>query len=141
MRDIILEQKEMGKTIFISSHILSEVEKVCDEIGIINEGRLITKGNMDRIKRIVTNGLELEVELDKVTDKIVNSLKCFDFIDGIEVERNVLKIKTLGDTDHRKKISESIFREGGTILGMKENKLDLEGAFVEITKGNVGLLK
>jgi ABC-2 type transport system ATP-binding protein len=47
MRDLILRLKEEGKTIFLSSHLLSEVEQVCDHIGIIKEGRLVTQGRVD----------------------------------------------------------------------------------------------
>ena len=47
MRELILRLKEEGKTIFLSSHLLSEVEQVCDHIGIIKEGRLVTQGRVD----------------------------------------------------------------------------------------------
>jgi len=47
MRELILKLKEEGKTIFLSSHLLSEVEQVCDHIGIIKEGRLVVQGRVD----------------------------------------------------------------------------------------------
>ncbi len=47
MRELILRLKEEGKTIFLSSHLLSEMEQVCDHIGIVKEGRLVTQGRVD----------------------------------------------------------------------------------------------
>jgi len=47
MRDAIKAQREKGKTVFFSSHELSEVELVCDRVGILNKGNLITSGHTD----------------------------------------------------------------------------------------------
>lgn len=134
VRDLILDQKEKGKTIFISSHILSEIERICDVIGIINEGNLIIKGNMEELKRMVSSGVELEIELERITEGIINSIKQLDFIYDIRIEENTLKIKISEKKGCRGDISNCIFNEGGIILGMKENKVDLERIFIEVTK-------
>ena len=57
MRDIILELKSQGKTVFFSSHELSEVERICDRILLINRGRIIAQ---DRIDALVPAGMSLE---------------------------------------------------------------------------------
>jgi ABC-2 type transport system ATP-binding protein len=49
MREIILSLQETGKTIFFNSHILSEVEQVCDRIGILAQGQLICSGSLDEL--------------------------------------------------------------------------------------------
>ena len=140
VRDIILNQKEKGKTILISSHILSEVERVCDVIGIIKEGELVTKGSIDELERVIGGGMELEIELDKSTvldrtiGTITQSLRDLDFVDKIETDNNKLKIRTNGLKEHRREISERISKEGGIIIGMKKNRIDLEDIFVEATK-------
>ena len=46
MKDLFLEQKKEGKTVFINSHILSEVEKVCDEIAILHKGECLAQGQL-----------------------------------------------------------------------------------------------
>jgi ABC-2 type transport system ATP-binding protein len=57
IKKLITELKEQGKTIFFSSHILSDVETLCDQIGIINKGVLLYSGD---VCRFVTNGGGLE---------------------------------------------------------------------------------
>ena len=49
MREIILSLKRQGKTIFFNSHILSDVEKVCDRVAILDKGELICEGSMDKL--------------------------------------------------------------------------------------------
>jgi ABC-2 type transport system ATP-binding protein len=49
MREIILSQKALGKTIFLNSHILSEVEQICDRIAILAQGELICSGSLDEL--------------------------------------------------------------------------------------------
>jgi ABC-2 type transport system ATP-binding protein len=51
MRDIILEQKSAGKTIFFNSHGLAEVERICDRVGIMHRGRLVFVGGVDDLLR------------------------------------------------------------------------------------------
>ena len=50
MRDILKQLKEMGKTILISSHILPELAEMCDEIGVIDGGKLIAHGSVAEIQ-------------------------------------------------------------------------------------------
>ena len=51
IKQIILELKEQGKTIFINSHILSEVEQICDEIAIIHNGKCLATGEINQLKK------------------------------------------------------------------------------------------
>ena len=48
----IREAKEMGKTVFLSSHILAEVERLCDRISIIKEGRIVEQGTLSELRHI-----------------------------------------------------------------------------------------
>lgn len=150
VRDIIFKQKDSGKTIFMSSHILSEVEKICDSVGIIHKGELIKKDSMENLRKQGTQGMELKIELNKINQKIIDSLKEFDFIEDIEVSevneatsggkdnqnKNLLKINTIGD--HRAEISGCIFKNNGLIVGMSTEKATLEDVFVELTRDRAG---
>jgi ABC-2 type transport system ATP-binding protein len=52
-QDCVREAKHQGKTVLLSSHILSEVEALCDTVGVIKSGRIIEEGGMDEIKKLI----------------------------------------------------------------------------------------
>jgi ABC-2 type transport system ATP-binding protein len=51
IRDILMDLKKKGKTIFLNSHLLSEVEMICDRVAILNKGDLIKEGNVDDLTK------------------------------------------------------------------------------------------
>ena len=57
--ELILEFKEKGKTIFISSHVLPEVEMLCDRIAIIKDGKIVTENTMSKLKSMAMNRFEV----------------------------------------------------------------------------------
>ena len=57
--DLILEYKEKGKTIFISSHVLPEVEMLCDRVAIIKDGRIVAENTMSKLKSMAMNRFEV----------------------------------------------------------------------------------
>jgi ABC-2 type transport system ATP-binding protein len=61
-RSEVRDAKERGQTVFLSSHILSEVEALCDRIGILREGRLIEEGSMDELRHL--SALTVEITFD-----------------------------------------------------------------------------
>ena len=70
--DLLFEEKKKGTTILYSTHVLSEVSKICDRIGIIRDGKIIKE---DKIENIEKNGMTyLTIESDEI-DKIKNELK------------------------------------------------------------------
>ncbi len=69
---LVLEEKEKGKTLFLSSHILSEVEKVCDRVGIIKKGKLIHVEEMTNYRTMV--GKNIKVETLEAPERTVEKL-------------------------------------------------------------------
>ena len=49
IRDLVLEMKQQGVTVFVNSHLLSEVERVCDRVAVLSRGKLITEGAVDEL--------------------------------------------------------------------------------------------
>ena len=58
-RDCIKEAKDRGQTVFLSSHILSEVEAVCDRVGILRDGKLVDQGTLDELRHLSTQTVEV----------------------------------------------------------------------------------
>jgi ABC-2 type transport system ATP-binding protein len=58
-RESVQEAKERGQTIFLSSHILSEVEALCDRVGILREGKLVDEGTLDELRHLSAETVEV----------------------------------------------------------------------------------
>ena len=67
--ECVLEQKNMGKGVFLSSHIMSEVEHLCDRVGIIREGKIVEKGTLSEMRHLT------RVKMDIATEKPVEGLE------------------------------------------------------------------
>ncbi len=140
IRDLIEQENKKGRTIFISSHLLSEVERLCGKVGIINKGRLLAEDSMDNLRKRLTDVVELEIELSEAKKGIIDTLSAFDFIKGLKRKENLLTIKVKADKDYRAQISEAISQQGGVVLGIKKKEMSLEEAFITITEKNISLL-
>ena len=84
--DILKEEKKKGTTILYSTHILNEVSKICDRVGIIKDGSLIKIKNIDKITK---DNLVFVTITSTDTDKIIKDLK----LDTIFKENNTIKFK------------------------------------------------
>jgi ABC-2 type transport system ATP-binding protein len=58
-RETVREAKERGQTVFLSSHILSEVEAVCDRVGILRDGRLVEEGSLSELRHLSAQTVEI----------------------------------------------------------------------------------
>ncbi|MBA7634294.1 Vitamin B12 import ATP-binding protein BtuD [subsurface metagenome] len=140
IRDLMEQENKKGRTIFISSHLLSEVERLCGKVGIINKGRLLAEDTMDNLRKRLTDVVELEIELTEAKKEIIDTLAAFDFIKGLKREENLLTTKVKAGKDYRAQISEAISQQGGVVLGIKKKEMSLEEAFITITEKNISLL-
>ena len=140
VRDLISRENKKGKTVLISSHLLSEVEKLCGKVGIINKGKLLAEEKMDTLKKRLSDAAEVEIELVQAKPEIVEFLSSFDFVKGVDVEENRLTVKVKAHKDYRAPLSEAISKKGGIVLGIKTHEMSLEDAFITITQKNISLL-
>jgi ABC-2 type transport system ATP-binding protein len=72
VRDLILEERAQGRTVMFSSHILSDVEMLCDRVAIVNRGELTAYGSLDQLLRREIRAVE--VELSRVDEALVSAL-------------------------------------------------------------------
>jgi ABC-2 type transport system ATP-binding protein len=140
IRDLICAASQRGKTVFISSHLLSEVEKLCHKVGIINQGTLLAEATMEELKKRLVDVTEVVVELLEIKPGIVESLAGLDFVRKVRQDGNVLGIQVMSDRDHRAEISRMLTEKGGVVLGINAKEMSLEEAFMKITSQNISLL-
>ena len=60
--ECVIEQKNLGKGVFLSSHIMSEVEQLCDKVGIIREGKLVETGTLSEMRHLTRVNMNIETE-------------------------------------------------------------------------------
>jgi ABC-type multidrug transport system ATPase subunit len=143
VRDLILEEQRRGKTILISSHLLSEIEKTCQRLGIINQGRLVAEDTIaGLIGRLGGEKAVLEVELDEaVTAQLQHDLEQQPFISAVAVPQpNRLVVTVSGARDFRGSLSKFLTGQGLTVLSLRQDRMSLEEAFMTITENKISLL-
>jgi len=87
----VLEQKNKGKGIFLSSHIMSEVERLCDRVGIIREGELVEVGTLDDLRHLTRYAMQV------MTEKTIENLENLDAVHDITIENEYTRFSV--DTD------------------------------------------
>jgi ABC-2 type transport system ATP-binding protein len=129
VRDILLEMQQSGTTIFINSHLLSEVERTCSRVAIINRGRIIKSGNKDDLSN---KEKYLEITGEKFTDTLVAQLTAA-FKKSVDLNGNRMRI-SLDDEHDALTIHQMIVQHGGRIASFTWVKESLEDIFFRLVK-------
>jgi ABC-2 type transport system ATP-binding protein len=127
-----------NKTVILSSHILPEVNAICEKIIIINKGRLVASGSADEISMRLQSRESIYVKAKGDFKKIANTLqkiKGMQSINQISDEAEVLEFNVEFEKgrDLREELFYAMAEMGCPILEMKPNKLSLEDVFVKLT--------
>lgn len=138
IRELLRELKRMGKTIMISSHILSELEEICDHVGIIEHGRLVFSGTMEEIRRQL--GVSSKVRVTVAPDHFDRAMEVLSAVPTIaEVNRVAEQIVvTFRDgTEGDGIIARTLVHGDVDIISLEPERVKLDDAFLELTKGIV----
>ncbi|MBI9016648.1 MAG: ABC transporter ATP-binding protein [Phycisphaerae bacterium] len=138
IRGLLRELKNMGKTIMISSHILSELEEICDQVGIIECGQLVFNGSMEDIRQKMGVNRKVRVQVaDGQKDIAVKLLNNIEDIENINTENSHIAI-TLRETKKNEGIIAKTLVNGDiNIISIEPEQLNLDDAFLHLTKGLV----
>lgn len=136
IRDLIRAENERGKTIFLSSHVLSEVEVTAHRVGILFEGKLLAEEDMDTFRKSLTAPV-LEVEVDQAPTGLQSSLAQIPNVSRVEQFGNTYALTLKADQDIRKQVSERIVGQGVYVVGMREKAARLEDAFLTLTEEKI----
>jgi len=133
-RDLFKSLRRDGKTIFISSHILDEVQRICTHVAMIHKGRIVFNGPLSDVLRKFTDRWIVEVELEDVGSRVLSAVKELRSVREVTVEGNTLSIILTEQRDARPEIAEEIVKSGGRLLSLNLRRADLEDAFIEALK-------
>ena len=137
MRDLILEENRSGRTIFVSSHLLSEMERICHRIAIIYKGRLLAEDRTSALLSRFAPDREIQIELESIPAGLVAEVETLPFVLSASAVECSLRVRVDRSGDHRRDLSELVIRRGLVPLRIDERETTLEEAFITITKDNV----
>ncbi len=95
MREVVRAEADRGATVFFSSHVLGQVEAVCDRVGILREGELVAEDSIEGLRDAVGGEETLEVEVDTVSDSTLDAVRALAGVSGVET---VADESSAGDT-------------------------------------------
>ncbi len=135
MMAILQELQRLGKTIIISSHILSELQTLCNRVAIIEKGKLIYSGPVQGVRDQMAKGRVVWVKVSSDPDQATQILKSRPEVVEVSPVDGSLKV-TLADhdTDHSI-VAEVLVKGGARLLELREDELGLEEVFLRVTRG------
>lgn len=137
IKELLKALREMGKTILISSHILSELGDMCTKIGIIEKGTLLAFGNHKEILRSMRQNKEVRLEVLDGADKAAAVLAEFPGIDNVEHAGNEFQMETTMSNEELAGVLTRLVKEGVRVLSFSEQEGTLEDVFLHVTKGGI----
>lgn len=137
MREILKQLRSMGKTILISSHILPELAELCDEIGVIEKGKLIACGSVDEVS-VGTRGISVMMlkTLDNDKDALIQQLMTASpFVRRLDHKQNHYRFHFTGTEMDKTMLLQQLIMAGVSVVHFGESKENLEDVFLAITEG------
>jgi len=137
IRELLRELKRMGKTIMISSHILSELEEICDHVGIIEHGKMVFSGTLEEIRPLLGIKSKVRVKVAKNQDKAVELLSALPQVRQVQVIDDYISVTFRESKDSDGIIARTLVKGDLDIIFLQPEQLKLDDAFLQLTKGIV----
>lgn len=135
MMAILQELQRLGKTIIISSHILSELENLCNRVAIIEKGRLIYTGPVQGVRDQMSPGRVVWVKVSSDPEAAVQILRARPEVADVSLADGRIKVTLAShDADHSI-VAEALVKGGAKLCELREDEIGLEEVFLRVTKG------
>ncbi len=139
VRELIKEIAKEGRTVFLSSHLLFEVEQICSHVTIIHKGESLISDTLHNVSSKLSGPATVQVELAKTSETVIEAVRQLPFVSNIIQDDNMLTIELKTRDDVRAQISQEITKAGGVIVSMNLKGQTLEEVFMQlITKPQGG---
>jgi len=137
IRELLKTLRGMGKTIMISSHILSELGDVCNKIGIIERGELLAAGDFREILDGIRQVREIRIEVVDGADVAAELLERTPGIFNVDRSGTEFQMEAKLGRIELAELHEKLVTAGVRILFFEEDKGTLEDVFLQVTKGGI----
>jgi ABC-2 type transport system ATP-binding protein len=129
VRDLIRSLKEEGMTVFLNSHLLGEVEMVCDRVAVVDHGRVVQSG---RLADLVSGRPEVQVVVDVVDATLLDALDRVG--DVVEQEGSALVLR-LRHAECAADVADAVIAAGRRLHALVPRHRTLEEVFMELVEG------
>ena len=137
LRALLQELHAMGKTILISSHVLSELSEICDSVGIIEAGRILAQGGVEEILARVQPHLEVRVEPLGDPAPVLAALEKEALVAEPRLRGARIELAFQGGREELAGLLARLVGEGHAICSFEARRGDMEDVFLQVTKGIV----
>lgn len=141
LKALLKELRKMGKTIFISSHILPELADFCNKIGIIENGKLLVAGSVEEINKRIKPNRVIKLKLKENIEQAKEILESNELVANIKLDvtpkEQVLSFDFAGDDEQLSEITSTLINNKIKLINIYEEETNLEDVFMKITKGIV----
>lgn len=144
IRELLVELKRMGKTIFFSTHILADVEEICTSVGVLEAGKLVANGDLEQLHLQFVPRRKLSITLldqGEPAQEILASLPGIQAVTPVDHQPTAHRLSFLcefqGDDRQLSQALRQLVLQGVEVLQFNEDNRDLEEIFLHITRGIV----
>jgi ABC-2 type transport system ATP-binding protein len=128
VRDLIRSLRGRGMTVFLNSHLLSEVEMVCDRVAIVDHGRVVRSG---RLEELLSGLPELRVTVDRIDQQLLEIMDAHGRVLDVQESTVVLGVEGV---EIAARLSEALIRAGYCLYAMVPSHQSLEDLFVSLVE-------
>jgi ABC-2 type transport system ATP-binding protein len=128
MRPFLRSLGRGNRTVLLSSHLMSEVEQVCDRVGVISQGRLVGEGTVDELRG--REGLWLRADPEDAAERVLRSLRGID-----EIARADGGLRIAAEPAAAAVINRALVEAGIAVSELRPERASLEKVFLELTQG------
>ncbi len=134
MRDIVRDEADRGTTVFFSSHVLGQVEAVCDRVGILRGGELVAQDSIEGLRDARGGDTRLVVTVSGPVDGAIETVRALDGVDDAHLERETLTVSCSSDAKTR--VISALESSGVAVEDFKTEEASLEDLFLSYTDGS-----
>jgi ABC-2 type transport system ATP-binding protein len=136
MRELIRAERDRGATVFFSSHILEQVEAVCDRVGILRDGELVAVDTIEGLREAVGGGDRLTITADGLTDDALAAVRALPGVGGASADGDRLSVDC--DDAAKTAVLSTLEDEGLTVKDFATTEASLEELFATYTTDRGG---
>ncbi|MEZ6048098.1 MAG: ABC transporter ATP-binding protein [Planctomycetaceae bacterium] len=135
MRNLLKRLGELDKTVIVSSHILPELADVCTRVGMIEKGNLIVDGYVNEVMKKAREATLLHIQVTENSEQAAKLIEQLDSVAKVEMRSDIIDVTLKPNVLDYSDIPSALFEAGYKLKLFREEEVNLETAFMELTKG------